>query len=722
MASPRTQVALAVFGLLALAAVAVVVLPESMSSIRAHQLPGAPQVPRAPELPSDELPSALPGESPVAAEPIEANLGTGGQSSAVRIYSPADRSVSLVEMTAGTGGLDVSVLGNVILTSPVTAPILVEGDLRFDDVVTFNLPSLDGKTYWIRVDRSTTPACIALSPTLAGALTPSAPDGPTATKDAPAPVPGQDAPRVPEAEDVGTICSFVGFVGEPANPTDIMVFNPEVHTLKEGTLFRYHDNGDGTSSVWYLDPQENKEVGPQRVRHEAVSMQGSPFEDAWTVRIQPEGQGPTTFYMPLDAVRSRFALGELPTQPYLEILRDALYDTDAYKAITDGTRTWAQGDLGGQRWLSGATDLTVFVDVPQAQLSGAPSVIMARDGAAASRTFPTERGETANGYVRHTATIPAAYLGSLADGSMVRFSVAYTVSAAKVVTEQLVDDNAGAGYRFKLDRVAPVASNVQVVPMDPEHPHRLTVTWSGRDAASGIRGYKVEWAVDGTWQGKPLAVGTDDTTTDFTGTRGKTYTFRVTPTDNVGIAGNAVSSSAVTIPAAGTGDAGANDAPTIQLLQPTGQEEFLGVPSLTIKWKASDPDGTTPVVNLYWSSDGGATWNDLASPRGSQYVWDITDLDPGADYRIKVEATDGALSNQDTSGKFRIDNAALGDASAIGGGKQAALPGAGAPGDGSGSAAQSPAALGVDTTMVVVLALVLIACAGAVAVWRFKTR
>ncbi|MCA1812517.1 MAG: hypothetical protein LC624_01025, partial [Halobacteriales archaeon] len=153
-------------------------------------------------------------------------------------------------------------------------------------------------------------------------------------------------------------------------------------------------------------------------------------------------------------------------------------------------------------------------------------------------------------------------------------------------------------------------------------------------------------------------------------------------------------------------------------------ESFLGVRTLEVKWRASDPDGTVPVINLYTSSDGGATWSAIASPTGTSYAWDIGALQPG-DWRVKVEATDGSLSNSDVSGKFRVDPSGLASANSLGGlnGQQglANQP----PGDQQpqGASPPGPASAIEGSPMVLIgFAAVLVVAGAALAVWKWRSR
>lgn len=676
MASPSTQVALAVFGLLALAAVGIFILPDGAGSVERHQLPGAPG-------------------APVTADQVQVTTsGTGA--ARVLVQSPVDRA-TLVEMSAGPSGTVVSVLGAQVLNSPTAAaPIVVQGDVLRDQVLTFVIP-VPGESYSVKVDRSTSPATVTLSDGLYG-----------------------DIPREVQQQVGKTLQVPLAWAGDVANPTSVRVFHPATPSF---ALLEYRDNGDGTSTVRYYNPANNTNETKGPLRHEFVQSSGSPVEASWSIKVTPpDGSAPTTFTVPLGAVRAQLSAAGTNPDAVLLVARDALYDTKAYKAATDGNRTWASADLNGMKWLNGNLPNRVFVDVPERQVASVPTLVLEAANLPVQQVAMT-RGATANGYVRHEATVPASWLAGVTDGGVVKFSVAHRITAAKLVTQQLLDDNSGAGYRWKVDKAGPAVGPVNVQ-ADAAQPRHLIVSWSATDAGSGVASFRVERQLAaGPWEQWILA--TNETTGTYTGDAGKTYNFRVAATDAVGNVGPWRSSSPFAVPGGGSG--AENRAPTVQLLQPTGGESFVGVASLTIKWRASDPDGNVPVINLYWSQDGGATWDPIASPSGTQYAWDISLLPASRDYRVKVEATDGSLANQDTSARFRIDNSGLATADDIGGGGQASLPAGedAMPGEelteGDGSQAEQAAGAAVDPMLIVGLAVVLIGAAAGVAIWRWRT-
>ncbi len=100
-----------------------------------------------------------------------------------------------------------------------------------------------------------------------------------------------------------------------------------------------------------------------------------------------------------------------------------------------------------------------------------------------------------------------------------------------------------------------------------------------------------------------------------------------------------------------------NSPPTVSLDYPTGGEVVSG--DVNIQWTANDSDGDTLSVDLYYSRDGGNTWNVIATGEADDgsYAWDTTGLQDGIDYMVKVVVTDPIPQNDsDVSGFFSIDN------------------------------------------------------------------
>lgn len=100
-----------------------------------------------------------------------------------------------------------------------------------------------------------------------------------------------------------------------------------------------------------------------------------------------------------------------------------------------------------------------------------------------------------------------------------------------------------------------------------------------------------------------------------------------------------------------------NAPPDVQLYAPFGGEVWSDTQN--VLWYAKDPDGDTLDINLRYSSDGGGTWQGLAShvPNTGRYAWNTWTYPNDTKYLVAVSASDGQYLIGDTSGgTFTIDN------------------------------------------------------------------
>jgi hypothetical protein len=91
-----------------------------------------------------------------------------------------------------------------------------------------------------------------------------------------------------------------------------------------------------------------------------------------------------------------------------------------------------------------------------------------------------------------------------------------------------------------------------------------------------------------------------------------------------------------------------SNAPTVTVISPNGGERLSR--QATITWSGSDADGDALSYAVLFSQDNGATWQPIAANvTSTSYAWDVSGLASGTQYLIKVVATDGINTGQDTS-------------------------------------------------------------------------
>ncbi len=132
---------------------------------------------------------------------------------------------------------------------------------------------------------------------------------------------------------------------------------------------------------------------------------------------------------------------------------------------------------------------------------------------------------------------------------------------------------------------------------------------------------------------------------------GSTYRIRVSATDSVSLASDS-SASDFSI-----SNGGASHAPVISLTAPDGGENWSGTQDIT--WAASDPEGDTLVIDIYYSTNSGSVWilEAAGSPNDGSYTFDTTLLADGTAYRVRLVVSDGNLTGEDSSSSdFTIDN------------------------------------------------------------------
>jgi len=88
--------------------------------------------------------------------------------------------------------------------------------------------------------------------------------------------------------------------------------------------------------------------------------------------------------------------------------------------------------------------------------------------------------------------------------------------------------------------------------------------------------------------------------------------------------------------------------PAVTVVSPNGGEQLSG--QAEISWVGADADGDTLAYVIQLTLDNGASWTTLAVGLAStSYMFDVSQLPPGTQYRIKVIASDGINTGQDVS-------------------------------------------------------------------------
>jgi hypothetical protein len=90
------------------------------------------------------------------------------------------------------------------------------------------------------------------------------------------------------------------------------------------------------------------------------------------------------------------------------------------------------------------------------------------------------------------------------------------------------------------------------------------------------------------------------------------------------------------------------NAPSVTVVAPNGGERISR--QTTIQWSGSDADGDNLAYTILFSADNGVTWDPIAANlTTTSYSWDTSGFPFGAQYRIRVIATDGFNTGEDVS-------------------------------------------------------------------------
>jgi len=97
--------------------------------------------------------------------------------------------------------------------------------------------------------------------------------------------------------------------------------------------------------------------------------------------------------------------------------------------------------------------------------------------------------------------------------------------------------------------------------------------------------------------------------------------------------------------------------PVVTLTSPNGGEDWMKTKQYPVTWTAVGNFGTIP-VDLYYSTNNGSTWSNLALNRANTgyYMWTVpTTETSGAMVRIVVEDMDGVITEDTSDATFAID-------------------------------------------------------------------
>lgn len=127
---------------------------------------------------------------------------------------------------------------------------------------------------------------------------------------------------------------------------------------------------------------------------------------------------------------------------------------------------------------------------------------------------------------------------------------------------------------------------------------------------------------------------------------GESYALRVTAVDPSGATHSDIVENIRT---------STNTPPIVRLLWP--KDGIRAEHEAVILWEAFDPDGDALAIDLYYSDNGGQAWLPLAEGLSNTgyYVWQVSYLPSGAQYRVRIIARDGAAqSSSENSGAFTV--------------------------------------------------------------------
>ncbi len=253
-----------------------------------------------------------------------------------------------------------------------------------------------------------------------------------------------------------------------------------------------------------------------------------------------------------------------------------------------------------------------------------------------------------------SATLDPETLSRFPLRAKLNFIVAYERGLSPFAKLVSLEPAGATAYKLALDSIGPTVRISAPATVDD---FRIPLALNGSDADSGLARYEIQSRpADGPWTGW----FTDETTATFSGSRDAEFGFRARGVDRAGNTGAwSEEIRVVTLARSGPGAAGStpatddvNDPPRVRFTAPSLGEALT--PSTRVAWTASDPDGTTPTVNLYVSRDAGGSWELLYAGTGASYDWDTRFEKPGSAMRLKIIASDGSLQDLDVLGGLSV--------------------------------------------------------------------
>ncbi len=309
--------------------------------------------------------------------------------------------------------------------------------------------------------------------------------------------------------------------------------------------------------------------------------------------------------------------------------------------------------LAGEHYLRKSGTTMVFLQTEDEAPAFERIYLVAASGPSASAEAAFAEFQSTADSKAWRADFSHAALGTLADGDLVSITIHYEKRLAPFAVQRFTEANT---YAYRVDGTPPT---VTLTAPNTASDFKVPLSWSGNDAKTGIRGYEVQFREAGasTWQ--PWILSAAEMNGIFSGQWDTTYQFRARSLDGVGNPSEwATATTVIGAQPAGLDDI--NDPPTVRLLSPRSGERLVGL--VSIRWEAADPDGTPVTSTVQISPDGGITWRNLFAGQGQVASWD-TRLEPdGSAYRIRITASDGALSNVDVGSGYTIANVASGSA------------------------------------------------------------